>query len=125
MQIEIKNVDREIVRSVEFKKFKIFHIYPNISDWVLTADENNPRSHDTDVKSAKTIISKISETLDANEDLFPVANRGMKIVTDNCEYNPETKIIKFSILDRKIHGTVDGGTTQKAILEYIAKKTYK
>ena len=94
---------------------RIIHAYPRaidlIGDIPLTPDPRKP-------KDASPIVKKISQSLETNNGMFHLLNRGITISVFDAEYNSKTEVLTLNLPedeDFDKYGVIDGGHTYKTL----------
>ena len=94
---------------------RIIHAYPKVADLVsdipLTPDPRKP-------KDASPIVRKISQSLESNNGMFHLLNRGITISVYEADYDNKTGTLTLDLPegeDFDSFGVIDGGHTYKTV----------
>ena len=98
---------------------RIIHAYPRAIDLVdeipLTPDPRKP-------KESSPIVKKISQSLESNNGMFHLLNRGITISVFEAEYDSKTEILTLHLPedeDFDKYGVIDGGHTYNTLSRVV------
>lgn len=87
----------------------------------IPTEETNPREQNLQSKVAKEIRASLKKM----DGKFHLLNRGITISADYVSYENKTGILKVHLSDSLVHGNIDGGHTQRVILDMLSKPEWK
>lgn len=114
--LEKQYITETVLEQGKKDQTKVFHLYPKISNWPArqAPDAPNPRSHNKECLRSP-VAKAIEQTLREHPKDFLFANRGLAIMVNSLNYDPQKEQVELTLTHPENHGVADGATTDAVI----------